>query len=263
MKKKKLYVKALMIVLALLILPIALNYLLQIHVVDCVIGDSATWLSFWGNYIAVIASSIMIYFAYRTIQVAVNTHKSNLCVKWHDNFRLAIVQLRTTLNLSKLNDIRQDLYDGKKDVDSIKKTLLQMQAEYNAASSNLEYLLIDREVLYRDNKYSSQIDSVNKAVAPFANYISVMTMLASMIDGIEKGSYGHYNLDEIIEMQEESLKHHIKENMFGLKDVDSIKKDVLYGLSKEQENFNFDELNKVLSQIYKYDSFNAMNIPCP
>lgn len=259
MKNKKLYAKALIIVLTTLAIPIILNYILQIHVVDSIIGNSVTWLSFWGNYIALIASSIMTYFAYRTIQVTIKTHKSNLCVHWHDNLRTTIVQLRTTLNLTKLNDIRQDLYDGKRDVDSIKKSLLQMQVDYNAASSNLEYLLIDREVLYKDKKYSSQVDAINKAVAPFSNYISVMTMLASMIDGIEKGSYEHHNLDEIIEMQDESLRRHIKDNMFGIKDVEAIKKQVLFGLSQELENFNFDELNTALSKIYKYDSFNAMN----
>ena len=56
------------IVVLALIFPFILNGLLQIEAFVPVVGDSATWLSFWPVYLSAIASFGMIYFTYRSLQ---------------------------------------------------------------------------------------------------------------------------------------------------------------------------------------------------
>ena len=56
------------IVVLALIFPFILNGLLQIEAFVPVVGDSATWLSFWPVYLSAIASFGMIYFTYRLLQ---------------------------------------------------------------------------------------------------------------------------------------------------------------------------------------------------
>lgn len=56
------------IVIACLVFPFFLNWVLNLNVIVPVVGDSTIWLSFWPVYLSAIASFGMIYFTYRSLQ---------------------------------------------------------------------------------------------------------------------------------------------------------------------------------------------------
>lgn len=65
MLKKKYYI---IFILAILSMPIVLNFSLQLPSIVKVIGDAQTWLSFWASFIGAIASFAMIAITYHTLQ---------------------------------------------------------------------------------------------------------------------------------------------------------------------------------------------------
>ena len=60
--------KYLIIIVGLFLIPIALNFILQIPCNFPVIGDSKTWLSFWGSFIGALASFAMIVITIHTLK---------------------------------------------------------------------------------------------------------------------------------------------------------------------------------------------------
>lgn len=54
-------------VVLLCLFPLFLNWVLQQRAIVPVVGDGATWLSFWPVYLSAIASFCMIYFTYRSL----------------------------------------------------------------------------------------------------------------------------------------------------------------------------------------------------
>lgn len=56
------------IVIACVVFPFFLNWVLNLKVIVPVVGDSTLWLSFWPVYLSAIASFGMIYFTYRSLQ---------------------------------------------------------------------------------------------------------------------------------------------------------------------------------------------------
>lgn len=56
------------VVVACILFPFFLNWVLGMKAFVPVVGDSTTWLSFWPVYISAIASFGMIYFTYRSLQ---------------------------------------------------------------------------------------------------------------------------------------------------------------------------------------------------
>lgn len=65
MLKKKYYI---IFILAILAMPIVLNFSLQLPSIVKVIGDAQTWLSFWASFIGAISSFAMIAVTYHTLQ---------------------------------------------------------------------------------------------------------------------------------------------------------------------------------------------------
>lgn len=55
--------------IAFILFPFFLNWALLQNAIIPVVGDSTTWLSFWPVYLSAIASSGMIYFTYRSLQL--------------------------------------------------------------------------------------------------------------------------------------------------------------------------------------------------
>ena len=64
----KKYLSFLLFIGLLLIIPIILNFVLQIPSHFPIIGDSQTWLSFWASYIGAIASFAMIAVTFLTLK---------------------------------------------------------------------------------------------------------------------------------------------------------------------------------------------------
>lgn len=64
----KIITKHLIIITGLILIPVALNFILQIPCGFPIIGDSQTWLSFWGNFIGALASFAMIAITLHTLK---------------------------------------------------------------------------------------------------------------------------------------------------------------------------------------------------
>lgn len=67
-RRMKNIIIASVILLLCLFFPFALNWLLLRKAIVPVVGDGATWLSFWPVYLSAIASFGMIFFTYRSLQ---------------------------------------------------------------------------------------------------------------------------------------------------------------------------------------------------
>lgn len=66
MKKKEKQLGVIIIaIVALLVFPILLNWILQQNAIVPVVGDETTWLAFWPVYLSAVASFGMIYFTYK------------------------------------------------------------------------------------------------------------------------------------------------------------------------------------------------------
>ncbi len=61
-------IKYIIIIVGLILIPIALNFILQIPCGFPIIGDSKTWLSFWGSFIGALASFAMIVITIHTLK---------------------------------------------------------------------------------------------------------------------------------------------------------------------------------------------------
>lgn len=69
MKKKEKQLGVIIIaIVALLVFPILLNWILQQNAIVPVVGDGTTWLAFWPVYLSAVASFGMIYFTYKSLQ---------------------------------------------------------------------------------------------------------------------------------------------------------------------------------------------------
>lgn len=72
---------------AILLFPIALNFILQLSVSEQVIGDETTWLNFWVTYLGVIFSAFMVYATFKTLRKTADINLSQKRSQWLCSFR--------------------------------------------------------------------------------------------------------------------------------------------------------------------------------
>ena len=98
-------------VIAIIVAPIAINFILQIPAFVCIIGDNTDWLTFWGSYLGTIISTLTALFVlFRTLQ---QNHEEN---EWNrlenekaneQNRQLQIKVLEYQQQMQWLNAFRQ------------------------------------------------------------------------------------------------------------------------------------------------------------
>lgn len=240
--------------IGLLLFPIILNYILQLHITDHIIGNCENWLSFWGSYLAVIANMVMVYYAYKTIDVTIKTNKNSKKIKWHDDFRKAIISLKSQMDITVLRNLLQDLDDNLKNAESVKKRLILRQTEYNTTVYNLTLLLRDRDVIYSNNESIHLVKEVNTQLNPYLNSAIAIAQLASFVDGYLKGSYQKLDLEEILRIQDGVLLDYINRCNTQNRDFTSICHAIIMEIVKDISNIDYDKLDKVLYKIYEYDA---------
>ena len=73
-------------IIGIILLPICLNYILQIRTNLSVVGDPVTWLAFWGSFIGAIASFAMVFITYYTLKQN-KTQLEELKRQWEEEHR--------------------------------------------------------------------------------------------------------------------------------------------------------------------------------
>lgn len=72
------FITPLLIFLFCLLIPFLLNWFLQIPSFCSIVGSDTDWLQFWGAYIPGIASFVMIYYTWKTIDTSHNDSERNI-----------------------------------------------------------------------------------------------------------------------------------------------------------------------------------------
>lgn len=89
-----------LLALALVLLPLGINFLILIPQQFPVAGNGADWLSFWTTYISAMASFAMVFITWRTLQQS-KVQQEDLKMQWEDEQR---ARLNFTI------DIAQEVY---------------------------------------------------------------------------------------------------------------------------------------------------------
>lgn len=253
----KLFFGIIIFIILVFIFPIGLNYILQISVAEKVIGTPVVWLSFWGSYITAIISGVMVYFSYKAIRVSVETTKVQRKLQIHNNLREAIFKLRNATDLGRLYELQQDLQDKK--YTSAKNELYRIQRSYNEASNNLDYILVDRDILYGIDERIRLTKEINSELKPIVEYIRVLSQFAIMQDGWAHRSYGDKKYSDVLELQDEPLSLIIKDNPHSIKLKDDYSETLLIAIANKYRNWDYTTFENKLLSLYKYDSKKAKN----
>src|SRR5574344_1046351 len=71
------------IILIIVLLPIVLNFILQIPHFTPIVGNNETWLNFWVTYISAVASFAMVFITWRTLR--------QMKLQWNEEQRARLV----------------------------------------------------------------------------------------------------------------------------------------------------------------------------
>ncbi len=121
--------------IATIILPVVLNYILLIPINATIVGDSTHWLLFWGGYLGSILSSavafIILYFQYknnskenkrnRMLQLNVLSYQQEN--NWLNNFREAMIKNLNYIRNDHLISISNTIINSKKDTNTLSKIM--------------------------------------------------------------------------------------------------------------------------------------------
>ena len=68
MNKKEIILICMTAIAAIVIIPLLINYFIQIPAVLPIVGEPVNWLMFWPTYLGAVASSVMIFVTYMTLK---------------------------------------------------------------------------------------------------------------------------------------------------------------------------------------------------
>lgn len=102
-------------ILLIIVTPLIINLLMGLPTYFPTVGDSSSWLGFWGSYIgAILSSAIALYILYKQNQ---QNHNENIINR---NLQLAVIKYNQELD--KLRDLRTALVDFQASFDYIEIT---------------------------------------------------------------------------------------------------------------------------------------------
>lgn len=242
-----------LIIIIALIIPLGLNAVLQIPAFVPIIGDSVSWLTFWGGYISSIASFFMVYYAYRTIKLSRGEHEQNMRLTHHRDLREAMVKIQDTINHTKIENIIDEL--SAEEFTQAKKDLLALQQSYNVASTTLTYVLVDLDELDGEQNGRRLITKLNKSIRPIMELTKLMIGYAVLKEGIEQHRYKNMSQEEVINVQDEDLKRILNSNLCNDPHLASCMEIQLIF-----KKINWDEISSCFQEIYEEDQKKTMSV---
>lgn len=127
-------------ILLIIVTPLIINLLMGLPTYFPTVGDSSSWLGFWGSYIgAILSSAIALYILYKQNQ---QNHNENIINR---NLQLAVIKYNQELD--KLRDLRTALVDFQASFDYIEITNIAakfLDGHFNdEEQKRLKYLVRD------------------------------------------------------------------------------------------------------------------------
>lgn len=80
--------------IAFMIIPITLNYCLNINIGTTIIGNPKDWLMFWGSYIGGFASFVMLYVAWRTLRESKSANRPIINIKLIRRYSMLYLEIK-------------------------------------------------------------------------------------------------------------------------------------------------------------------------
>lgn len=192
------------LVLIIILIPFALNFLLQCPVNVAVIGDEETWLTFWGSYIGVILTAMMVAASFLTIRASSNFNMSQRQVEWLRSFRMESSQLISLSHPNYSGVLAQKLacgFDKEVMEEGVAHTISLQRTIYS-----LNALLMEYNSLFNETNGKEFIKTIEKLLAPYIRSLNELVQFAVINDYMSTENITPERYKTVIMMKDDMIK---------------------------------------------------------
>ena len=260
---RKYFWLAIIVVILLAIFPFFLNWVLQRESFVPVIGDSATWLAFWGTYIGTILTALMVFATFITLHKTVNLSKSQWKMEWLRSYRASAAELLNAIDITAVGQFAQDVNFGR--FEQVVKKGNEMERAVKRSSFLLSSYLKEYDYLFKEHKGNEYIDELNRLIGPFLQDAGELIQFAIICDFLKKKKNAGKLSEGILAVsamtEDMAAKEYfiIAESITWLMDgeeMDVVVHNAVVKMQKQFAKVDIDDLAKFLLRI---SSLNARN----
>lgn len=260
LKKKEIFL-IIIVVIVFVTLPFFLNWILQKEAVVQVIGDSVTWLSFWGTYIGAVLTAVMVLVAFISIRKTANINRTQWKMAWLSSFRSAAADMISSVDATAVGQMAQDISFWR--FDQAVERGHAMEKTVNRSAFLLTSLLKEYDELFHTRQSIKYIKELNSFIRPFLQTTGEIIQFAILCKFLKEktGSGERANGVKVLyEMTDTmaSMKYLvIKEALQCLKDGDSTIDVVHNAVVKMQKNLESVDINGLEKLLLRISAQNA------
>lgn len=255
-KKSKDTYLAIFIIIVFIAFPFLLNWILQKESIVPVIGDSVTWLSFWGTYIGTVLTAVMVLATFITIRKTTNINRTQWRIEWLNSFRAAAADMVMSVDPTAVGQMAQDVNFWRFDQAAEKGHAMEMAVKRSAFL--LSSVLKEYDEVFNIRQGGKYIDELNSFISPFLQSTGEIIQFAIICKFLkEKTDSGERDegINAVCVMSDSMVAKQyivINDALQCLKDGDSTSDVVHNAVVKMQQNLSevdTDGLEKLLLRI--------------
>lgn len=191
--------KIFLICIGLLVFPIILNFVLQLKISGKVIGNEVTWLNFWGVYLGVIFSALMVYITYKTLHTTNHINLSQRKKEWLYTFREHSAELITLASKNNINVLAQRLLWGQESL--IMEQAMELNSALQRNTFLITALLKEYDELFMQDKSKVYIEQINIYLQPFLDSFQEFVEYTVICDYLTGCNYSQSGMNKTILMK--------------------------------------------------------------
>lgn len=257
--------------LFILVIPVFLNYVLQIHIEANVIGNEETWLNFWAVYIGAILTALMVLASYVTIDKTIKLNLSQRKLDWLNEYRNVSASLLIDASPNTLGIMLQKL-SFVNDVSSIMEQSVEMRHKIEKDQYLLLNLFKGNETLFSESypTFDEYIKVINKKLQITIDVLNEIAQFLIIYDFLICGDQYPDALDHIKRMKQTmyekgfyaivemigSLDKYQSYQEIPSEHLNKIKMSFSKAMTMQSSNIPYEELKSYLLEITKKESNN-------
>lgn len=249
MKKSR---KTLIIIIgAILLFPIALNFILQLSVSERVIGNETTWLNFWATYLGAIFSALMVYATFKTIGKTADMNLSQKRSEWLCSFRSEAGTLLSLVDANYINVLAQEILWGK--TTKVMEEGIRLQNSLTKTKFVLNALLQEYDSLFNESNSSMYLDSLDRPLSQFYPPFREFVSFSIICDYLSNDNLTEHAFNQVLAMKEDMKMSGFREIV---KAISSLEKLNIFAIEVDRmvENIKKATLAAIMTNLSKWDS---------
>lgn len=257
---------AIIIIIVLIAFPFFLNWVLQRDAIIPVIGDSSTWLSFWGTFIGALLTALLVLASFFTIQKTVSFNRTRWRIEWLKSFREAAAGMISAVDATEVGLMAQDVNFWRFDQAAQKGHAMELAVKRN--SFLMSSVLKEYDVLFDDQQGGKYIDELNDIISPFLQETGEIIQFAIICKFLKEKTDAGQRIEGIKTVcnmagsMAAAQYHVIEEALHCLKDGDRTDDVVHNAVVKLQQNLALVDVTKLEKLLLRIGSQNAKLTYC-